>query len=224
MDLSVLYEDSHLLALIKPAGVASEGDGMPRLVGEYLRDNGVGDAPYVGVVHRLDRDVSGVMVFAKSEKAAAALSGMIARREFTKEYLAVVTGETDPAGEMQDLLYHDKGHNKTFVVKRQRRGVRDASLDYRTLATRSGNSLVHVSLHTGRTHQIRVQFSSRKHPLLGDGKYGGGKGKIALFSHKIAFIHPVSGREMCFTALPPQTDAWETFAQEITALDGKEFL
>ena len=224
MDLSVLYEDSHLLALIKPAGVASEGDGMPRLVGDYLRDNGAGDAPYVGVVHRLDRDVSGVMVFAKSEKAAAALSGMIARREFRKEYLAVVTGETDPAGEMQDLLYHDKGRNKTFVVKRSRRGVREASLDYRTLATRAGNSLVHVRLHTGRTHQIRVQFASRKHPLLGDGKYGGGKGKIALFSHRIAFVHPVSGKEMCFTALPPHADAWEVFGEELAALHGKEFL
>ena len=219
MDLHVLYEDSHILAVIKPAGVASEGDGMPRLVGAYLRDNGAGDAPYVGVIHRLDRDVAGVMVFAKSEKAAAALSGMIARREFEKEYLAVVTGETDYAGEMQDLLYHDKGRNKTFVVKRQRRGVRDASLDYRTLATRSGNSLVHVRLHTGRTHQIRVQVSSRKHPLIGDGKYGGGKGKIALFSHKIAFIHPISGKEMCFTALPPLSDAWAEFDGDMPACE-----
>ena len=84
MYLTVLYEDTHILAVIKPAGVASEGDGMPRLIGEYLRQGGAGDAPYVGVVHRLDRDVSGVMVFAKSEKAAAALSGMIARREFEK--------------------------------------------------------------------------------------------------------------------------------------------
>ena len=132
MDLHILYEDSHILAVIKPAGVASEGDGMPRLIGEYLSKNGAGDAPYVGVIHRLDRDVSGVMVFAKSEKAAAALSGMIARREFVKEYLAVVTGETDPSGGMQDLLYHDKGRNKTFVVKRHRRGVRDASLEYLT--------------------------------------------------------------------------------------------
>ena len=215
MDLHILYEDIHILAVIKPAGVASEGDGMPRLIGEYLSKNGAGDAPYVGVIHRLDRDVSGVMVFAKSEKAAAALSGMIARREFEKEYLAVVSGETDAAGEMQDLLYHDKGRNKTFVVKRPRRGVRDASLEYRTLATKAGNSLVHVRLHTGRTHQIRVQFASRKHPLLGDGKYGGGKGKIALFSHKIAFIHPISGKEMCFTALPPLTDAWAEFGADM---------
>ena len=215
MELTVLYEDEYLLCVIKPAGIPSEGDGMPRLVGEYLSETGGGASPYVGVIHRLDRDVSGVMVFAKSEKAAAALSGMIARREFVKEYLAVVMGETDPSGEMQDLLYHDKGRNKTFVVKRQHRGVRDASLDYRTLAIRSGNSLVHVRLHTGRTHQIRVQFASRKHPLLGDGKYGGGKGKIALFSHKIAFIHPISGKEMCFTALPPLTDAWAEFGADM---------
>ena len=98
MDLHILYEDDYILSVIKPAGVASEGDGMPRLVGQYLTENGGSDAPYVGVVHRLDRDVSGVMVFAKSEKAAAALSGMIAQRDFEKEYLAVVTGETDPAG------------------------------------------------------------------------------------------------------------------------------
>jgi 23S rRNA pseudouridine1911/1915/1917 synthase len=224
MDLKILYEDVHLLCVIKPAGIPSEGDGMPRLVGEYLRGDGAGDAPYVGSVHRLDRDVSGVMVFAKEEKTAAALSALIARREFEKEYLAIVSGETDAAGEMQDLLYHDKGRNKTFVVKRPRRGVREASLDYRTLATRSGNSLVHVHLHTGRTHQIRVQFASRKHPLLGDGKYGGGKGKIALFSHKIAFVHPVTKEEMCFSALPPITDAWETFANDLPPLSGKEFL
>lgn len=214
MDLHVLYEDSHILAVIKPAGVASEGDGMPRLVGEYLRDNGAGDAPYVGVIHRLDRDVAGVMVFAKSEKAAAALSGMIARREFEKEYLAVVTGETDYAGEMQDLLYHDKGRNKTFVVKRQRRGVRDASLDYRTLATRSGNSLVHVRLHTGRTHQIRVQFSSRKMPLWGDGKYGSRvKGELALFSCGLGFPHPRSGKPMTFEARPTG-EPWDTLESE----------
>lgn len=224
MDLRILYEDAHLLCAIKPAGIASEGDGMPRLVGEYLWKNGGGDAPYVGVVHRLDRDVSGVMVFAKEEKTAAALSALIAQREFTKEYLAIVLGEMDAAGEMRDLLYHDKGRNKTFVVKRPRRGVREASLDYRTLSVREGSSLVHVRLHTGRTHQIRVQFSSRKHPLLGDGKYGGGKGKIALFSHKIAFVHPVTKEEMCFSALPPITDAWEVFANDLTALCGKEFL
>jgi len=224
MDLRILHEDAHLLCVIKPAGIPSEGDGMPRLIGEYLSENGGGDTPYVGVVHRLDRDVSGVMVFAKEEKTAAALSALIAQREFTKEYLAVVSGETESAGEMQDLLYHDKGRNKTFVVKRPRRGVREASLDYRTLAVRGGNSLVHVRLHTGRTHQIRVQFASRKHPLLGDGKYGGGKGKIALFSHRIAFVHPVTKEEMCFSALPAITDAWEIFANDLTDLCGKEFL
>lgn len=215
MELTVLYEDEYLLCVIKPAGIPSEGDGMPRLIREYLSGNGGGASPYVGVIHRLDRDVSGVMVFAKREKTAADLSGMIARREFGKEYLAVVSGETEAAGEMQDLLYHDKGRNKTFVVKRPRRGVREASLDYRTLAVRAGEdsvrSLVHVRLHTGRTHQIRVQFASRCHPLIGDGKYGGGKGKIALFSHKITFIHPESGQEMVFSALPPRADAWADF-------------
>lgn len=215
MELTVLYEDKYLLCVIKPAGIPSEGDGMPRLVGEYLSEAGSGASPYVGVIHRLDRDVSGVMVFAKREKTAADLSGMIARREFGKEYLAVVSGETEAAGEMQDLLYHDKGRNKTFVVKRPRRGVREASLGYRTLAVRAGEdsvrSLVHVRLHTGRTHQIRVQFASRRHPLLGDGKYGGGKGKIALFSHKITFIHPESGQEMVFSVLPPRADAWADF-------------
>ena len=215
MDLHILYEDEYLLCVIKPTGIPSEGDGMPRLIGEYLSEAGSGASPYVGVIHRLDRDVSGVMVFAKREKTAAALSGMIARREFGKEYLAVVTGETDAEGEMRDLLYHDKGRNKTFVVKRPRRGVREASLDYRTLAVRTGEdsvrSLVHVRLHTGRTHQIRVQFASRRHPLLGDGKYGGGKGKIALFSHKITFVHPADGREMVFSALPHRADAWADF-------------
>ena len=134
--------------MVTAAGVGVAG------VGEYLRDNGAGDAPYVGVVHRLDRDVSGVMVFAKSEKAAAALSGMIARREFEKEYLAVVMGETASSGEMQDLLYHDKGRNKTFVVKRMRKGVRDASLHYWLLGRLGSQcSCVGYDWYTYRSYQ-----------------------------------------------------------------------
>ena len=202
MDLRILHEDAHLLCAIKPAGIPSEGDGMPRLIGEYLSENGGGDAPYVGVVHRLDRDVSGVMVFAKEEKTAAALSALIAQREFTKEYLAVVSGETDAAGEMRDLLYHDKGRNKTFVVKRPRRGVREASLEYRTLSVREGNSLVHVRLHTGRTHQIRVQFASRGFPLVGDHKYGSTAPETApmLYSCRLTFPH--KGKTQTFEHYP----------------------
>lgn len=218
MDCTVLWEDENLLLALKPAGVVSEAvpGGMPSLVGAYLSRRDPNAVPYVGVVHRLDREAAGVMAFAKNEKTAAALSACIADRSFSKTYLAVVCGKTPADGEMTDLLYHDRSRNKTYTVDRKRRGVREARLSYRTLAVQEGKtgvySLVEVALHTGRTHQIRVQFASRKFPLLGDAKYGGEKGKMALWSYRIAFTHPFTGEALCVTALPEPTDSWSLFS------------
>lgn len=185
--ITVLWEDGEMLFALKPAGVASQSPGMPERLAEQL---GI-DTVYP--VHRLDREASGVMVFAKTKRAAAALSAEIAEGRMEKEYLAVVTGAPAPSGEMRDLLYHDPRKNKSFVVTRARRGVREAVLTYEVIRTAEERSLVRVRLETGRTHQIRVQFASRGFPLIGDARYGGGKGEMHLFSHRIAVRHPVTG-------------------------------
>ncbi len=188
--LIVLWEDESLLFVDKPAGVSSQSPGMPEILAEYL-----GGAP-VYVLHRLDRDVSGVIVYAKTKAAAAAVSAQIAAGELTKEYLALVSGHPAPAGELRDLLYHDRGRNKTYVVNRPRKGVKEAILTYTTEETRGDCTLVRVHLVTGRTHQIRVQFASRGYPLVGDAKYGGPKGKIALRSRLVSLTHPTTGERI----------------------------
>jgi len=208
--LPILYQDSALLVTIKPVGILSQsgpGEDMLQLLGQQENCT-------LFPVHRLDRGVGGVMVFAKTAKAAAALSTSIQKGEFRKEYLCVVQGKpAEDAGSYRDLLLHDKSRNKTFVVDRMRGGVKEALLDYWVLSTQEDRSLVRVRLHTGRTHQIRVQFASRKTPLLGDGKYGGGKGEIALWSFHLTFAHPFTGKVMSYTQLP-QGDIWQQFSLE----------
>ncbi len=192
----VLWENSDLIFVEKPAGVCAQSPGMPEMIGEYLG----GDPAYV--LHRLDRDVSGVMVYAKTKEAAAAVSARIAAGEMEKEYIAIAAGAPAEAGEMRDLLFHDRGQNKTFVVKRERRGVREAILLYEVIGRRAEGTLLKIRLMTGRTHQIRVQFASRGFPLVGDGKYGGAKGKIRLYSHKITLRHPKTGEVLTVSAVP----------------------
>lgn len=212
MDISVLFEDSHIIVVEKPPMLVCEStakkDGLADLL--FERTGG-----YIGTVHRLDRGVGGVMVYAKSPAAAAKLSASVAARELKKEYLAVVRGAIVPEkGEMRDLLFHDRRQNKTFVVERQRAGVKEALLEYDTieqLTTSRGEecTLVHILLHTGRTHQIRVQFASRGHTLLGDGKYGarGDNRPIALFAKRLTFLHPVTRKNMAFEA------EWESLGE-----------
>ena len=197
MDLNILYQDSSLVLCIKPVGVESEGEGMPRLLERQLGGS-------VFCVHRLDQAVGGLMVYARTRQAAAALSAAVARREMEKEYLCVVPGGPEPArGVMKDLLYRDAAKNKSFVVRRPRRGVKEAELAYALLERGPECSLVRVALHTGRSHQIRVQFASRAMPLLGDGKYGSRvKGELALFSCALGFPHPVTGQRMEFFDKP----------------------
>ena len=208
--IPILFQDQALAVCLKPPGVLSQdgpGETMPALLRAQLG----GD---IFPVHRLDREAGGVMACAKTSRAAGALSAAMSRGEFRKEYLCIVRGCPEEAeGIYQDLLLHDKARNKSFVVRRMRGGVKEASLEYRVLAERDGLSLVRVRLHTGRTHQIRVQFASRGMPLLGDGRYGGGGGGMALWSYALAFPHP-DGRLMSFRALP-EGQAWEAFAGEI---------
>ena len=191
--MDILYSDRDLAVCIKPVGMDSE-----REVSAALSDALGGD---VFCVHRLDRNVGGVMVWARNKAAAARLSALIQSGELIKEYVALVHGAPPESGDWEDLLFKDSGKNKVFVVKRERKGVKKARLEYRRLAV-GESSLVRIRLHTGRSHQIRVQFASRGFPLLGDHKYGSRDERTApmLFSCCIRF--PWKGEERRFEALP----------------------
>ena len=208
MEIPVLYRDADLVVCLKPVGTDAEGAGMPALLAEQLRTDGV------FCVHRLDKTVGGVMVYALNREAAAAISRQISSGDFQKEYCAVIHGAMEKDSDtLCDLLFHDRAKNKSYVVKRKRAGVRDASLSYRVLSQADGLTLLSVVLHTGRTHQIRVQFASRGHSLLGDVKYGSRMRDcpIALWSRAVSFRHPGSGEALRFAALPPSRFPWDRF-------------
>jgi len=191
--MEILYSDPHIAVCVKPVGLNSEAD-----VPAALKDEFGGD---FYTVHRLDQNVGGVMVYARNKEAAAELSRAIQSGDMVKEYLALVHGTPPDSGLLEDLLWKDSSKNKVFIVKRERKGVKKAKLEYKTL--RPGeNSLVRIRLHTGRSHQIRVQFASRGFPLLGDHKYGARDGFSApyLFSCKLTF--PFKGTTLTFEATP----------------------
>ncbi len=207
MEAEILYRDEAIVLCLKPAGVDSENEGMPALLRAQT------GAEQIFCVHRLDRAVGGLMVYAGTKAAAASLSAQIAAGKMQKRYLAVCRGSAPAGGELRDLLYHDAAKNKSYVVKRMRRGVREAALRFETLERREGLSLLRVELLTGRSHQIRVQFASRALPLLGDRRYGGGGDcPLALWSASLSFAHPQSGEALSFEAPPPKTEPWTRFS------------
>ena len=191
--MEILYSDRDIAVCVKPVGLNSEAD-VPAALKEELGGE-------FFTVHRLDMNVGGVMVYARNAKAAAELSRAIQTGDMVKEYLAIVHGTPADSGLLEDLLWKDSSKNKVFVVKRERKGVKKASLEYKTLH-QGENSLIRIRLHTGRSHQIRVQFASRGFPLLGDHKYGARDGFTApyLFSCKLTF--PLKGKVLTFEAAP----------------------
>ena len=207
--MELIYVDDDILVCLKPARVLStdEPGGVPDLAREAL-GNPKAD---VRTVHRLDRVVSGLMVLARNAKSASELSRQIREDEFEKEYLAVVHGcPAVEADTLRDLLGRDKARKMTFVAQEPAKGVQEAVLDYKLLSSAQDMSRVQIRLHTGRTHQIRVQFSSRGMPLVGERKYSelNDPCEIALWSYRIGFTHPKTGEKMEFTHQPPDVFPW----------------
>ncbi len=207
--MELVYCDDDIVVCVKPSGVRStdEPGGVPELVRAALGD----PAATVKTVHRLDQVVSGLMVLARSDAAASALSQQIRQQTFYKEYLAVLHGTPEEdAGTLCDLLYRDKARRMTFVAPALDKGVQEAVLDYKVVARNDHMSRVAIRLHTGRTHQIRVQFASRRMPLVGERKYAvlDDGCNIALWSHCLRFIHPVTGKDMAFRMDPPDVFPW----------------
>jgi 23S rRNA pseudouridine1911/1915/1917 synthase len=205
--VEILFENNDIIVVIKEPGLSSEDgeNSVPKLIREHL---GKSDA-YVGIISRLDTAVGGVMVYAKTKTAAANLSRQVTDGSFKKEYICVCVGKLDEkSGTMRDFLFKDSRKNKVFPVKSLRKGAKEAILDYevlseKTLQDGTDISLCSVRLHTGRTHQIRVQFASRKHPLIGDGKYGSRvKAEIALWCKSICFTVPGEKEAREFIKLP----------------------
>lgn len=220
--MKILYEDKYLLLCEKLVGENSQlspnasSKNLPEKLMEYRK--GKGEDSYIGLVHRLDVVTGGVMLYSKDRNLTGKLSELVSQKEYKKTYLAVVTSRPEAeSGEMTDLLFHDKQKNKTYVVKKERRGVKPAALKYRTLESivlPSGEqiSLIEIELLTGRTHQIRVQFASRKMALLGDGKYGSRHNcNCALWSHRADFCHPQTHEIVSATSLPPAVYPWDLF-------------
>ncbi len=207
--MELIYQDQDIVVCIKPARVLStdEPGGMPELVRQALGDPNAD----VRTVHRLDRVVSGLMVLARNPAAASELSRQIREDEFQKEYLAVIHGGPEAEqGTLRDLLLRNKQERKTYIVTEPAKGVQEAILDYQVLSRTPEFSRVRIQLRTGRTHQIRAQFSGRGLPLVGDRKYSLLEDgcEIALWSCRLAFTHPKTGKPMEFTMEPPEIFPW----------------
>ena len=209
--MELLYVDEKIVVCIKPAGIPStdEPGGLPELVRQALGD----PKATVKTVHRLDQVVSGVMVLARTARAASDLSEQIQNHQFEKEYLAAIHGcPAEDKGTFRDLLARNKAEKKTYIVTEPGKDAQEAVLDYRVLAKTDELSKVRIWLHTGRTHQIRAQFSGRGFPLVGDKKYGlGEECNIALWSCRVAFHHPKTGEFMEFQKEPPAVYPWSEF-------------
>ncbi len=211
--MKVIYEDNHIIVVEKMINVPSQADktedeDMLSIIKKYLKEkyNKPGNV-YLGLVHRLDRPVGGVMVFAKTSKAASRLSEEVRNKTFKKEYLVICNGKMEKEKDtLVDYLWKDEKNNRSYVVKKTKKNAKQAILDYEVLKydKKQNLSLLKINLHTGRHHQIRVQLSSRMHAIYGDSKYHGrGKGNpICLWAYKLTIIHPITKKEMTFEALP----------------------
>lgn len=218
--LNVIYEDNHIIIVEKMVNIPSQGDktgdeDMLTIIKQYLKEkyNKPGNV-YLGLIHRLDRPVGGVMVFAKTSKAASRLSEQVRNKQFEKSYLVIVNGKVEPkTGVYQDYLLKNEKNNMSKVVKEGTKNAKFAELDYEVQKYNDeiDLSLVKVNLHTGRHHQIRVQFASRNHSIYGDQKYGGrGHGKqICLWAYKLKIFHPITGEPMTFECLPKIEGSWK---------------
>lgn len=219
---TILFEDNHLLVVLKPQNLAScpdeSGDGnLLDILKEYVRRtyDKKGNV-YVGLVHRLDRPTGGVMVFAKTSKAAGRLSEQMQKGDFEKRYLAVLNGTPNPeSGKLVNWLKKNTVNNMVYLSTQGTDGAKLASLDYRVLQKTERYSLAEIKLHTGRSHQIRVQTAGIAHPVYGDMRYGGEraqKGKLALWAYSLSFTHPVSKERLRFMSEPPADELpWSYF-------------
>lgn len=221
----VLYEDNHVIVVVKPPNVPTQEDDSrdPDLLSLIKADLKVRHRKpgnvYLGLVHRLDRPVGGVMVFAKTSKAASRLSDAVRNRTIHKQYRAVVNGKPkEPSATLRHHLLKDSRTNMVKVVPAGKEGAKEAILDYRVIGSQDGLSLVEIELHTGRPHQIRVQFAAIGCPLVGDQRYGGAYAfpgqQIALWSQSLSFEHPVTKETLRFCSQPPVAYPWLLWDQE----------
>lgn len=213
MDIKILYKDKHLVIAVKPAGVLSQPDKTGDDAMTDILAEKIGSAVFP--VHRLDRMVGGVMVYALTKETAGKLSGIVASDLFQKEYLAIVSGvPSEKEGTLLDFLLHDPRRNMTSVVSKTTKDAKEAKLSYEILENTENAALLRVLLHTGRTHQIRVQFSSRGMPILGDGKYGSRERHgVALWSYCLSFVHPITKKRLSYRAIPEMETPWNRFSE-----------
>ena len=219
-DLKVIYEDNHIIVVEKKPNIPSQGDktndiDMLTIVKQYIKEkyNKPGEV-YLGLIHRLDRPVGGVMVFAKTSKAAARLSEQVRNKIFKKKYLTIVDGKMKKEKDsLEDYLLKNEKNNLSKVVNEKTKNAKQAKLDYEVLTYNDeiNLSVLKINLHTGRHHQIRVQLSSRGHSIYGDQKYGTrGRGKqIALWAYSLTILHPISKEEMTFISIPEKMGSWK---------------
>lgn len=224
MNLKILYEDNHIIVVEKPVNIPSQGDktgdeDMLTIIKKYLIEkyNKPGDA-YLGLVHRLDRPTGGVMVFAKTSKAASRLSEQIRDKKFEKEYLCIVDGKMEKNNDVfEDYLVKNEKNNLSKVTDSKNKNAKQAKLEYEVVKYNEeiNLSVVKVKLYTGRHHQIRVQFSSRNHSLYGDQKYGTrGRGKqLCLWAYKLSFYHPTTKEKLEFEDYPEKIGSWKILSE-----------
>ncbi len=220
INLKIIYEDNHIIVVEKPANIPSQGDktgdlDMLTIIKAYLKEkyNKPGNV-YLGLVHRLDRPVGGVMVFAKTSKAAARLSEQVREKVFKKKYLVIVNGKfEEKKGTLKDYLLKNERLNKSRVVEEGTKNSKYAELDYEVLKydKEQNLSLLKINLHTGRHHQIRVQLSNRNHSIYGDAKYNGrgSTRQLYLWAYELTIQNVISKEEMTFTAIPEKEKAWK---------------